>query len=138
MMLALRRRSGERVYLFSDKLSSPIHITPILLSDNKNHHTEITLNIEAPEEVRIKREEQLKWCGQAEQETILMKNEREPIERFEDGSEMKTHPLLYEEMLCLRREMRTLYQMLHETQEACALLRDQLARQAPTAGQSTV
>ncbi len=57
-MLAVRRQCGERVYLLIKGLA-PIHITPMLLDVKLPPKTEITLNIEAPIEVSIVREEKL-------------------------------------------------------------------------------
>ncbi|MFN7097094.1 MAG: hypothetical protein ACK4PR_06010 [Gammaproteobacteria bacterium] len=57
-MLPISRRSGERVYLVI-KGYPPIHITPIIMSERIPLNTELVLNIEAPQDVKIVREENL-------------------------------------------------------------------------------
>lgn len=56
-MVTITRQNGERVYLFIEGIEQPIHITPMLLDKNIPQGTKITLNIHAPANVRISREE---------------------------------------------------------------------------------
>ena len=57
-MVAIRRRVGERVYLLKAGME-PMHISAYFSTEGIPPKTEITLNIEAPADVVIEREEKL-------------------------------------------------------------------------------
>ncbi|NNM59385.1 MAG: hypothetical protein HKM04_06170 [Legionellales bacterium] len=70
-MLPVRRQCGERVYLLIDGLPA-IYITPMLLDAKLPPKTEITLNIEAPIQVMIVREEKLTPAMRQRHEATLV------------------------------------------------------------------
>lgn len=75
-MVAIRRRIGERVYLLKEGMP-PIHVSAYFSTEGIPPKTEITLNIEAPADVVIEREEKL-TCPIKQQSLTTVIQDKKP------------------------------------------------------------